>query len=699
MRRISRSRLLVVHILVASLFLVLLGRLWQVQILDGDRYLRAAAEDHVRHIVIPAVRGRIVDDRGRPLVRNRTAMVVSVDHIALQRLPESEREALLRRLAKVLGRPYKDVSKRVRLCGPEVGRPCWPGSPYQPIPVADGVPERVALQIVERPEEFPGVTAELQPVREYPEGDRAAHLLGYLAPDDAQGGGPSGTTQIGRDGLEASYEEELRGRPGRREVVVDRAGQPLRTVREEPPVAGATLVTSIDARVQAVVEKALKRAVERARGDGRPADSGAAVVLDARSGRVVAMAGYPTYDPSVWIGGIKRADYKRLTGETHGRPLVPRAIQGQWPPASTWKITSTAAAAEAGYDLRGRYDCAGSYRIGDRSFRNFGGIGYGAMDLHRALVVSCDTIYYRFAYEMWLKDRKAAERAEKAAKDGKAKDGKAKDGEKVKGPADPMQRMARAFGFGAPTGVDLPGEAAGRVPDRRWKRDFWELTRKQTCKDAETGYPEVAKTDPSRAAYLKAIAAENCTHGHVWTAGDAANFSIGQGDVLVTPLQLARAYAALANGGKLYTPRVGRALVGTDGEVIRKITAPKPERLPVSGRTLAYIRDALAEVPRSGTAAAAFAGFPFDELAVAGKTGTAEAFGDEDTSWFASFAPADKPRLVVAVVVSKGGTGAEAAAPAAREIWSGIYGLEGKKAALPGGRLATRLPDPAKEAK
>ncbi|WP_242454256.1 penicillin-binding protein 2 [Bailinhaonella thermotolerans] len=638
------------------------GRLWQVQVLDGGRYARAAVEDHVRQITVPAVRGRIVDDRGRPLVRNRTAMVVSVDLIQLGRLPGRGRD-VLRRLASALGRPYGEIAGRARLCSPTVGRPCWPGSPYQPVPVADGVEERVALQIVERPEVFPGVTAEARPVREYPGGPLAAHVLGYLAPDDVSGGGdPSGTRLVGRDGLEATYDADLRGTPGRREVVVDSAGQVLRVAREQPPRAGATLVTSIDAKVQEVVEKALAKAVRRAPG----ASTGAAVVLDARTGRVVAMAGYPSYDPRVWTGGISPADYRRLT--SGDRPLVPRAIQGQWPPASTWKITSTVAAVKAGKDPRGGYDCSGSYRVGDRSFRNFGGIGHGTMDLRRALVVSCDTIYYRFAHEMWRKDQKA------------------------KNPADPMQKTARAFGFGRRTGVDLPGEAAGRVPDRAWKRAYWESTREAACAEARRGHPELARRDPARARYLTAVAAESCTHGYLWTAGDAANFSIGQGDVLVTPLQLARAYAALANGGTLFGPRVARAVVAADGRVLREITPPAEGRLPVGKKTLKYIRDALAEVPRSGTAAAAFAGFPWERVAVAGKTGTAESFGARDTSWFASYAPAGRPRLVTVVVIGNGGTGADAAAPAVREIWEGIYGLGGREAALPGGVPADDLP-------
>ncbi|NUR92226.1 MAG: penicillin-binding protein 2, partial [Nonomuraea sp.] len=424
----------------------------------------------------------------------------------------------------------------------------------------------------------------------------------------------------GRDGLEAAYDADLRGRQGSRRVVVDTTGRVVRTLAQTPPVTGNTLVTSIDTRIQRIVEKALGGAVRKARG----ADSGAAVVLDVRTGRVVAMAGYPTYSPDVWTGGVTSAEYRELRGR-----LAFRAIQGQWPPGSTWKITSTAAAVRAGYPLDGSYSCPGSFLVGDRPFRNFEGVALGTMNLHRALVVSCDTIFYRFAYELWLKGKR-----------------------------DLMPRVAKAFGFGRATGIDLPGEASGRVPDRKWKKAVWRATRAVNC-----------KKDKHRSTYVAAIAREQCLEGYRWRAGDAANFAIGQGDVLVTPLQLARAYAALANGGRVFSPRVASAVVAGDGRVVRKITPPVVGRLPATKAVLAYLRKALVQVPREGTAAGAFAGFDLRKHPIAGKTGTAESYGRRDTSWFASF---DRKYAVV-VMISQGGTGASAAAPAVRRVWEGIY--------------------------
>lgn len=676
----SRTRLFVLHVLVVSLLVTLLGRLWYVQVLTGDEFAELAAANRTREIVVPAVRGWILDDAGRPLVRNRTALVVSVDRTQLSQQPDGGK-AVLKRLAKVLDTSHGKLRKQIRLCTKDVQRPCWPGSPYQPIPVDDEVDTKTALQIMERREDFPGVVAHPQAVRQYPEpyGANTAHVLGYLQPvtdeelREREGlrAQFSGIDLVGRAGLEATYDEAMRGEAGGRQVAVDSMGQVMHTVKETPATPGSHLVTSIDARVQSVVEGSLERAVQRARSQGRPGTAAAGVVLDVRTGRVVALASLPTYDPSVWIGGISQKQLDRLMSKKAENPLVSRATQGEYPPGSTFKIVSASAAVENGYSLHDTYPCPGSYQVGNRAFSNFEGIAFGPMNLHRGLVVSCDTLFYKFAHEMWLRDGGT---------------------DPVKNPDDAMVTMAREYGFGQPTGIDLPNESGGRLPTRQWKREYWEETKDYHCKHAKSGYPDVAENDPSRAAYLKAISKENCKRGYVWRAGDAANFAIGQGDMIATPLQLVRAYAALANGGTLHRPQIGKALVRPDGTVERRIKPKKEGELPVSGRVLSYIQDALADVPRSGTAAGAFAGFPLDKVPVAGKTGTAEAYGAEDTSWFASYAPANNPRFAVAVMVAEAGQGSVFAAPAVREIYEGIYGLDGKKAALPDGELPDELP-------
>jgi penicillin-binding protein 2 len=610
----------VLRLVITSLMLTLVWRLWFLQVVSGAHYVQAAADVRIRTVALPATRGQILDVAGRPLVTNKTRPVVSVDAVELAHQPDGG-QAVLVRLSKVLRQPYQQIAEKVRPCGPRVPQPCWQGSPYEPIPVAEGVTVPTALQISERQQDFPGVSTELTPVRVYPFGTAAAHTLGYV-----QGA-------KGRDGLEAVYDKELSGQPGRKQVAVDNTGRVTRTIRQDRPVTGNTLLTSIDSRIQTIAEQALSRAIATSGGS-----SGAAVVMESKTGRVVALAGLPAYDPAVWTDGVTAKEYKAL-------PLLSRAVQGEWAPGSTWKVTSVVAAASAGYGLGGVYDCPSGYTVGNRVFSNFASADLGLMTMHGALVKSCDTIFYRIADQLWQRK------------------------------SDIMQKTARGFGFGRPTGVDLPGEAAGAVPDAAAKKAYWKATRKESCRRAVKGYPEMA--DQGRAAYLTAIARENCHGGGVWRGGDAANFAIGQGGVLVTPLQLARAYAAIANGGTLFTPRVGAKIVRPDGVTVKEITPAVAGKLPASEETLRFIRQALSQVPRSGTAEGAFKKFPFGKIAVAGKTGTAESFGRRDTSWFASFAP--DPAYTVVVMLSEGGRGAEGAAPAARDIWEGILGLRERR--------------------
>lgn len=691
------GRLMVVGVFVISLMVTLVARLFTVQVLGAEGYRVAAATNREREIVTPAVRGLLLDDRGRPLVSNRSALVVSVSRGVLLDSPDGGR-ALVGRLAAVLGQPFALIWGRTQLCGTS-GAPkapiCFNGAPYQPVPVAQDVEPRVALQIMERSEDFPGVTAELQAVRTIPGpvGVNAAHLLGYLGPvTDAElrassQAGRDGrvqlqrTDRVGRAGLEKQYDTALRGTPGITRVGVDIRGRVTGELSATEPVAGNHVVTSIDARVQVAVEQALVRGIAKARqrtdsgGSGKKlrADAAAAVVLDVRTGRVVAMASYPTYDPRVWLGGITDSELTRLTDAGAGTPLVSRATQGQFSPASTFKVVSLPAAVQSGYDVRGRYECSSSYDVGDRAFRNYESSAYGVIDLYKAIVVSCDTIFYKFAYETWLRLGGTSARTDAR---------------------DPFVAMARAFGLGRPTGIDLPDDAPGRIPDRAWKQRYWESTRDYYCGKAHSGFPEVRVSDPARARFLQQLARENCADGNVFRGGDAANFAIGQGDVTLTPLQLAGVYAAVANGGTVWTPHIGQAVVSPSGRVVSRVLPKVASRVPLRADVLSLLHNALRGVVTSGTARGAFAGFP---VPVAGKTGTAEVYGKQATAWFASYAPATRPQLAVVAVVSQGGTGGTTAAPIVRDIYSAIYGVQGTKvvaaaAALPGGRPPASLP-------
>lgn len=463
-----------------------------------------------------------------------------------------------------------------------------------------------------------------------------------------RGGGEAGSdaahahTDLGKG---SQHDAVLRGTPGRQVIRTDPRGVPLEVVEEHEPVPGRDVRTSLDVRVQAVAESALADQIAQRRRLGNIADSGAVVVLDVRDGGVLALASYPTYDPAVWVGGISSDAYAALTAEESHHPLISRVTEAGMPPASTFKVISAVATLKAGGTLDGVYSCPSSYRIGGREFRNFDRRDYGQVSLRKAIEVSCSTIFYDSAYRSWL-----ALGGTTAKDDGK----------------DPFITTAREFGLGAKTGVDLPGEASGRIPDRAWRQAQWEATKERTCERAKTGYPEV--TDLARRDLLTAIAKENCQSGYLYRGGDAANLSIGQGDVLATPLQMAQVFGAVATGGEVHPPRVAQAFVDVrTGEVERVEPAPV-QQVPLDGRTGAYLRDALHGVVTDGTAQEGFAGFPLEQWPVAGKTGSAESGTGNDVSWFVSYAPADSPRHVVAVAITQAGLGSEAAVPVARAV-------------------------------
>jgi penicillin-binding protein 2 len=472
---------------------------------------------------------------------------------------------------------------------------------------------------------------------------------------------------VGQAGLEAQYDTQLRGKAGTQVVSVNAAGDVTGTVGQTSAVTGDDLVTSLNAQIQADAQNALDAAVAKSRAEGNAANQGAAIVMTT-TGRVVAMASYPDYNPSVWTGGISQQEFNDLFGPQDGEPILNWAAQGQYAPGSTFKVTSTAAAVADGYPLDGLYSCPASVSINGVTLKNDGEPSLGDMTFNEALIQSCDTVYYQLGYDMYLSD-----------------DPKANNTTGPNAPIQKMQKMELAWGFGQDTGIDLPAESAGSIPTRQWLYYLWK-------DNAHTGQ-NWCKYGRQNGSYIQRIEYQDCQNGWQWEPGQAAIAAIGQGYVTVTPLQLANAYAALANGGTLYSPRIGEALVSSaTGQVVQQINPPVIRHLPVSHDTLAYIRNALAGVVTQGTAAGAFGGFPLNQVCVAGKTGTADIFGKNATSVFASFAPCNHPKYVVVVMVPDSGYGADVAAPAVRQIWDGIYGLEGHKAAVPGGQLPSSLP-------
>ncbi len=671
----SRRRLVGLSAIALAMLVALSGRLWYLQVLDTGQYKALAQVNGTRSIVVPAVRGMITDDGGTALVTDHTSMTVAVNMMQLSQTTRDDGKAVLARLAPLLGMSDTTLTEKVRLCTRGVPQPCWTGSPYQPIPVAENVSDAIALQIMEEPTLFPGVTAQVSPIVDYPmpAGANPAQALGYLQPitqaemakDHLPETGFAGDDLVGQSGLEAEYNAALTGKAGTRIVSVNAAGDVLGTVGGAAPQTGDTLVTSLNANVQAVAQQALSSAIAKARAAGNAADQGAAIV-ETTTGQIVAMASYPDYNPNVWSSSISQHEVNYLFGlggqSGSGEPALNWATQGQYAPGSTFKVTSTAAAVADGFPLHGLYACPASVNIDGATFINDGEPGMGDMTFAEALIKSCDTVYYNLGYEMYQSDDRAANNVLSA-----------------KAPTQKMQQMELDWGFGKYTGVDLPEESAGTIPTRQWLYWMWE-------DNAHKGQ-NWCKNGREHGSYVQQIEWQNCQDGWVWEPGQAAIAAIGQGYVTVTPLQLANAYTALADGGTLYAPRLGEALVSPAGKVVQQINPPVIRHLPVSAETLSYMRTALAGVVTSGTAAGAFSGFPLNKVCVAGKTGTAQIMGKVATSVFASFAPCNDPKYVVLVMLPNSGYGADAAAPAVRQIWDGIYGLEGKTAALPGGTL------------
>jgi len=684
MNQRSRLNLLVVQILMVSLLVALFGRLFYLQIAAGPKYRDAALSIQSRDVVAPATRGLIVDSSGVPLALNKVGLAITIDRIAIDKQPDKG-VAVMKSLSSLLKLKYADIYQNTRLCGelPKGQKAgCWTGSRYQPIPITKEADPDVALQIVERSDQFPGVNAEPIAIRNYPglAGVNGAHVLGYVGPltdsDLAKGNGKKyfRSETIGKSGLEVMYDSYLRGVPGIRTLIVDRKEAITAQGQNTAPIAGDHLVTSLDVRLQSAVETALADAVKRGRASGYTSDSGAAVVMDIRNGQILAIASYPTYDPNAFEKGLTVQQASDLFSEKKAVPALSRALQGLYAPASTFKSVSVIAAASAGYNLNASYNCPAQVQVGTRAFQNFESKSQGVMSLKKAIAVSCDTIWYRIAFDEWLRD----------------------GGLKPKSnPNDYFFKAAQSFNITQKVGIDLPSESTSRLADRAYKKSWFAQN-----KDFYCNYKDRA-SKAQQTPFLLLLAQENCVDGDKIRAGDAVNFAIGQGDTVVTPLKLAQMYAAIGNGGTIWQMMVGKAIVKTDGTVVKTMVPKKLGSLSASAATLDFLHGALREVVVSGTGAGVFAGFPIE---VSGKTGTAEVFGKnlngslkDNTSWFASYAPSKHPRYAVVMMVSQGGFGASTSGVGVRKIYESLFGVKGNKvvpgaAIFPDGKPPTKLP-------
>ena len=661
----ARINLIIFQTLVFSLLFALFGRLLYLQVLDSGKYQDAAISIQSRDVVTPAIRGAITDINGTPMVVDLPGLVVSIDRSTLDK-QRDKGVSVLARVASLFNLEYSDVYQRTRLCGelPKDNRAgCWNGTRYQPIPLVGGASQDLALKIMENSDLYPGIDVQSVPIRSYPSlaGENVAHVLGYVGSvtdEDLknQNANYYRNEVVGKTGLETQYNQYLRGIPGVRTVLVNRKEVVTKQSRNIKAIAGDNLITNIDSKLQAGVEKALEGAVKRARASGYRGDSGAAVVLEISTGRVLAMASYPTYDPAIWQKGLTVKQAEDLFSEKKGVPALSRPLQGLFAPASTFKSVSVVAAAAAGYSLDASYNCPAEVAIGNRTFKNFDSVAAGRLKLDVGIAISCDSLWYQISYDEWVKD----------------------GGLKPKSnPNDYFFNAAKAFGVGKATGIDLPSELSGRLPNRQWKQSWYEQN-----KDFYCNYKERAKKQ-DLTPYLIEIARENCIDGNKVRAGDAVNFSIGQGDTLVTPLRLAQIYSAIANNGTYYQPQVARAIVDVDGKVIKEFKPVIADTVKVEQSTWDFLHRALHMVVTRGTAASVFSGFP---VAISGKTGTAQVFGKnpngsakDDTSWFASYGPTEDPKYAVVMMVSQGGFGASASGVGVRDIYATLFGVSGNR--------------------
>ncbi|MGH2748706.1 MAG: penicillin-binding protein 2 [Actinomycetota bacterium] len=633
----TKLRLAVLGVLVISIFVALFSRLWFLQVLAVGEYRVLAKENRVRLVHSEPFRGLIVDRNGKVLVENRNSLAVAIDRQLIDEPREIRRT--LRKISKLIGVDKKILRENLN----DVA-----ASPYKPVPVAYDIAEEQKAHIDENQEKYPGVNIIDAPIRKYPRGELAAHILGYvneisetqLESDHFKGAKPAylAGDVVGQSGIEYIYDRFLRGKPLVEKVVVNSAGERVGsdTVREGEE--GKDLVLSLDLGIQSATENALKNGIDAARNAGYIASSGGAVVMDPDNGEIISMASFPTYKPAMLADGITHKEFASLSGSpdtNEDDALLNRPIQGTFPSGSTFKVVTAGAA--LALDVVGPYtyiDCPGVRTYGNIDFRNWTSANFGAISFPKSLEISCDTFYYELGWRMenlW------------GAANG---DGTEK-----------FQDYVRTAGFGQETGIDLPNEADGVVPDRRW------CIRNQR------------QIDPNWCA------------GYEWLPGYTVNMSIGQGDMIGTPLQMAVTYAAIANGGRVVQPRLGMGVrrVDEDGteDMVRKFKPKTLRKLPLDDSELGVIQEGLEDVlgGASGTGRSAFAGFPLDRFPLAGKTGTAQ-IGAADSglnyAWFISYGPLPDPEYVIAVYLQKAGHGGESAAPVARQIWEVIFDIDKK---------------------
>jgi penicillin-binding protein 2 len=653
-------RVAVLGVFAFALFGIVFFRLWYLQVLSGDQYLRQARDNRVRELSIQAPRGAVLDRNGDPLVENRVATVVKLDP---ERLPVAERDAAARwgqqmtarsrrpkgekgplipiprtatpnlvvrfkRLGRALNMSPRTIQERVVRSLTLV--------PYASVTIKTDVPATVRNYLLERSAQFPGVDVQKVYLRRYPNSDLGAQIegtVGEISPSELKLPRFRGVRQgtiVGKEGIERAYDRYLRGVDGAQRITVDAFGRPKGPAQERDPVPGRALRTSLDLDLQRTGEAVLDRTVASG-----PGTAGAFVALDPRSGEVLAMGSNPSYDPDVLSRPITQKRLEQLFGPNAGSPRFNRAIGGLYPTGSTFKpITAFAALNQGIITPSTPINDGGCIKIGaaEQEFCNAGKAVNGSVSLPRAIQVSSDVFFYTLGRDL----------------------------NPVSG--QPLQKMAHRLGLGEATGIDLPGEAAGNVPDRRWRAEVGD--RERRCR---------------RRHHIPLTALSGCGISDMrpWTVGDNVNLAVGQGDLQASPLQMAVAYSAIENGGRVVRPHLGVAVEdNSTGRELQRIDPGTARRVKMDPGARAAILQGLhaATSADGGTSADVFKGWNQNAFPVYGKTGTAQRNGRNDQSWYVCFVPNKSRPIAIAVTVEDGGFGAEAAAPIARVMLAQWFG-------------------------
>jgi penicillin-binding protein 2 len=614
-----------------AMFAIIFLRLWYLEVLSGDKYLAEAQNNQVREFTVQAPRGEILDREGRPLVQNRPALELQVKTTELP-LSRERRAALFQRLGELAGMSPKQIRHQIRVQTKEL--------PASPVTLKRDVAFDTVYYLRENQRRFPGVSVERVYVRRYPQETLAAHLLGYvreISPEELEDPRYESLDQgdfVGKEGVEYTYDSLLRGVNGATRVQVDASGTPTgRGLEVRDSRTGNDLVLSLDSDVQSVGEAAIGQF-------GLPAGF---VAMNVNNGEILGMGSTPTYNPSVFAKPVVTpATARQIFGDpddpasTLAAPAVNRATQGAYPTGSTFKpITAVAALASGELTTNEIINDTGSFPLGDgQVLHNAGNAVNGPIALQRALQVSSDVFFYTLGFRI-------------------------DDADQPEG--GPLQEWASLLGIGEPTGLDVGGEAAGLVPTPGWRNENFK-----------------ANTDPSSPCGEQVCIEKGELTDRPWTVGDNVNLAVGQGDLQADPLQMAVAYAAIANGGEIVRPHVGLRIDDPQGRAIQEIDPAPRREVEIDPAWQRTIMDGLhdAAMAPGGTSYKVFGGFPVE---IAGKTGTAERPPNLDQSWYVALAPYDDPKYVVAVTIEEGGFGADRAAPAASQILTELLRVNEKK--------------------